>query len=285
MAGCPYCHTPIRNDAKFCHSCGANLLLPEFDRAFCPQCGARVRSRQWFCQACQAPVNDSENDAGALVEQILILKEPEPPPLVSAAKPSRKRNSWIIAVLLSSVLIIPVLVWAIMRSSSPEPPPVVSKPTTPEKPAEPAKLSNLTYPAAPQLPPEGSSPAKVAAVTEGAVLQTQVAEVLNNLREAELEKNIGNFLKAYASTYPGLDKKKEKTLAIWKKYDFLALHYDLRHVSLEDPKTLTALVSWNLETMNRANRERERSNLTYKVWFSREDGGWRIKKLAQVHNP
>jgi predicted amidophosphoribosyltransferase len=125
MAGCPYCHTPSRNDAKFCHSCGANLLLPEYDRAFCPQCGARVRSRQWFCQECQSPVEYKCDEDGP-AEQILSLHEPDHSPLVTLLKPPRRRNSWIAAGLLSSLLVIPVLVWAIVRITTPAPPPAAT---------------------------------------------------------------------------------------------------------------------------------------------------------------
>ncbi|MHB9074730.1 MAG: zinc ribbon domain-containing protein [Desulfobaccales bacterium] len=284
MAGCPYCHTPIRNDAKYCHSCGANLLLPEFDRAFCPQCGARVRSRQWFCQECQSPV-EYKGGEDAPAEQILSLQEPNSPPLVTPGTPPRSRNSWIIAGLLSAFLVIPVLVWAIVRITTPALPPSVPKHIAVLKPTQPISLSNQTFPAAPLLPPEGKMPAQTAAVADRAGLQTQAAAVLNNLRAAQLEKDMAKFLKSYASTFPGLDKKQQKTLAIWKKYDYLALHYEMRDFSVVDPKTLTALVRWSLATMNRANQEKEKSTLTYKVWFSQEGGGWRIKQLDPVHNP
>jgi hypothetical protein len=182
-------------------------------------------------------------------------------------------------------VVIPVLVWAILWGTSPAPPPPAPKHIAVLKPAQPISLSHQTSPAAPQLPPEGKAPAQIAAVADRSALQTQAAAVLNNLRAAQMEKDIAKFLKSYASTFPGLDKKQQKTLAIWKKYDYLALHYDMRDFSILDPKTLTALVRWDLETMNRANREKEKSTLTYRVWFSQESGGWRIKHLDPVHNP
>jgi hypothetical protein len=283
MAGCPYCHTPIRNDAKFCHSCGANLFLPEYDRAFCPQCGARVRSRQWFCQECQAPV-DYESDEDTQVAQILSLQEPGPFPLVTPSKPPRRKNSWIIAGLLSSLLVIPVLVWAIVRKTTPASPPPVPTHIAVLKPTQPISL-NQTSPAAPLLPPEGKASAQIVSAADRAGLQTQAATVLNNLRAAQLEKDILKFLKSYVSTFPGLDKKQQKTLAIWQKYDYLALHYAMRDFSVLDQNTLTAQVRWSLETRNRTNQEKEKSTLTYKVWFSQEGGGWRIKQLDPVHNP
>lgn len=283
MAGCPYCQTPSRNEAKFCHSCGANLLLPEFDRAFCSQCGARVRARQWFCQECQSPV-EYESDEDAPAEPILSLQEPAPSPLVTPRKSSPGRKSWIIAGVLSSLLIIPVLVWAIVRRTTPAPPPPVATHVAVLKPTQPVSLSNQASPAAALLPPEGKAPATLPSA-DRAALQTQAAAVLNNLRAAQLEKDIAKFLKSYASTFPGLDKKQQKTLAIWKKYDYLALHYDMRDFAVLDPKTLTALVRWDLETRNRANQAKEKSTLTYKVWFSQEGGGWWIKQLDLVHNP
>jgi predicted RNA-binding Zn-ribbon protein involved in translation (DUF1610 family) len=284
MAECPYCHTPLRNDAKFCHSCGANLLLPEYDRAFCPQCGARVRSRQWFCQECRSPV-EYKGDEDGPAEQILSLQEPGLSPLVTLVKPLRRRNSWIIAGLLGSLLVIPILVWAIVWGTSPPPPPATPTYSAVLKPTQPADLVNRTSPVAPLLQPENKVPAKIPPVADQAALQTQAAAVLNNLRAAQLEKDISKFLKSYASSFPGLDKKQQKTLAIWKKYDYLALHYDMRDFAVLDPKTLTTLVRWSLETRNLANQEKEKSTLTYKVWFSQEGGGWRIKQLEPVRNP
>jgi hypothetical protein len=259
-------------------------LLPEYDRAFCPQCGARVRSRQWFCQECQSPL-EYKSGEDAPTEHILSLQEPDPSPLVIPGKPPRSRKSWIIAGVLSSLVVIPVLVWAIMRRTTPAPTSPVSTHIAVLKPTQPVSLSNQTSPAVPLLPPEGKAPAKIATVADRAGLQSQAAAVLNNLRAAQLEKDMAKFLKSYASTFPGLDKKQQKTLAIWKNYDYLALNYEMRDFSVLDPNTLTGLVRWSLETRNRANQEKEKSTLTYKVWFSQEGGGWRIKQLDPVHNP
>jgi hypothetical protein len=224
-----------------------------------------------------------KSDEDAPAEQFLILQEPDPSPLVSPGKSTPRRNSWIIAGLLGSLVVIPVLVWVIVRSTTPPPPPRVSTHIAVLKPTQPVSLSNQTFPAAPLLP-EGKAPAQIATVADRAGLQTQAAAVLNNLRAAQLEKDMAKFLKSYASTFPGLDKKQQKTLAIWKKYDYLALHYEMRDFSVLDPKTLTALVRWSFETRNRANQEKEKSTLAYKVWFSQEGGGWRIKQLGPVKN-
>jgi hypothetical protein len=258
--------------------------LPEFDRAFCPQCGARVRSRQWFCQECQSPV-EYKGDEDAAAEEISSLQDSDPSPPVTLVKPPRSRKSWIIAGLLSSLVVIPVLVWVIVLRTTPEPPTPVPTHTTVLKPTQPNSLLNQTSPAAPLLPPEGKTPATLTSGADRASLQTQAAAVLNNLRAAQLEKDMAKFLKSYASTFPDLDKKQQKTLSIWEKYDYLALHYEMRDFSVQDPKTLTALVRWSFETMNRTNQEKEKSTLAYKVWFSQEGGGWRIKQLDPVHNP
>jgi hypothetical protein len=182
-------------------------------------------------------------------------------------------------------VVVPVIVWAIVRGTTQAPPPRIPANIAVLKPTQPISLSNQTFSAAPLPPLEGKAPAQIAAAADRSALQTQAAAVLNNLRAAQMEKDIAKFLKSYASTFPGLDKKQQKTLAIWKKYDYLALHYDMRDFSILDPKTLTALVRWDLETRNRANQAKENSTLTYKVWFSQEGGGWRIKHLDPVHNP
>lgn len=58
MEECPFCHKPLEDTDNFCRSCGANLMLPEFERAFCPRCGARVLTGQWYCRQCQCPLEE-----------------------------------------------------------------------------------------------------------------------------------------------------------------------------------------------------------------------------------
>jgi hypothetical protein len=116
-------------------------------------------------------------------------------------------------------------------------------------------------------------------------LHRELTEVLNNLQEAQKTEDISLYIKSYSGSFPNLEEKRNKTMAIWKIYDYIALQYSLENVTSLDAKTAVAQVSWNLETLNQANQKNMKFIQTYKVWFSREDEGWRIKNLEELSRP
>ena len=276
MEECPFCHKPLEDTDNFCRSCGANLMLPEFERAFCPRCGARVLTGQWYCRQCQCPLEEGlekTDQEGAFAT----------PPTARAA-PSKPQIRWIIGGLLGAGLVIlVVLVW-FFRETPPAPSSdlLMSRSTAipnagPEQSgpiqAEPPSPLPKSVPASPQ---GGSSPES---------LPQQLAEVLNNLQEAQREKDISVYMKSYSGSFPSLEKKRNQTLAIWKIYDYTSLQYSLENVTPLDAKNAVAQVGWNGETHNRVNQKNEKFIQTYKVWFSREDEGWRIKTLKELPKP
>ena len=117
------------------------------------------------------------------------------------------------------------------------------------------------------------------------ILRQQLVEVLNNLQEAQKKKDISLYMKSFVSSFPGLEKKRRKALAIWKVYDYNALQYDLENVTSVDSNTAMALVRWNLETRKRANQIDEKFTQSYKVWFTRTKEGWCIKDLEELSSP
>ncbi len=276
MEECPFCHKSLEDIDNFCRSCGANLMLPEFERAFCPHCGARVLTGQWYCQQCQWPLEEGaekKDQEGAFAA----------PPTARAA-PSKPNIRWIIGGLLGAGLVILVVLAWFFRETPPAPSsdllmsrsrgipnggPGQPSPIQAEPPASLPK-------AAPASPPAGGSQE---------ILRQQLAEVLNNLQEAQRKKDISVYMKSFSGSFPSLEKKRNKTLAIWKIYDYTALQYSFENLTPLDAKTVVAQVNWNMETRNRANQKNEKFNQTYKVWFSREDEGWRIKNVEELPKP
>jgi hypothetical protein len=108
-------------------------------------------------------------------------------------------------------------------------------------------------------------------------------KLLNQIREAQLKKDIQLFLKAYSSDFTNLKQKKDLTLNIWRRYDYIDLQYQLSNVIQEDDATIFALVTWDIKARDHKTDEVKLLTKTYKVQFYKESSGnWLVQKLEPV---
>lgn len=269
MTACPYCQEPVEGSALFCRSCGASLRLPEYDRAFCPHCGARVSSRQEFCHECHwslAKPGAREPAPG-----------PEPPPYIPV-KPPAWKNPAVWGPLVGIGLIIALLPWLF-----------ISRTTTPPAPAPPAPkilqekaLSSAPVPAIPGSHAGEGGVATAETPLSNVALKQQLAELLSQLRDAHLKKDISLYSQAFSPDFPDLDKRRQKTLAVWDAYDYSSLDFELAEVKLLDPGHAVAQAIWNLNIRQKTAPAGKAESQVYKVWFSKDAGRWRISNLEMV---
>jgi len=275
MPECPYCQAPAEENAFFCHSCGASLRLPEYDRAFCPHCGARVSARQEFCHECHWSLVKAAPDGQAAGAESASLP----------AKSSPWKNPWLWAALIGAGLIIALLPWLFISGT---PPP--RRPGTP-----PPKITEEKPPVSPPAPAAPAVPVPKAAEGEAAsppdspisapVLKTQLEELLNRLKEAHLKKDISHYIQVFSPIFPDLEMRRQKTLAVWQAYDYLSLDFDLTDVKLLDADHAQAKVTWNLKLQQKASQTGKTETQTYKVWFAKDAGAWRVSNLEMVRKP
>jgi len=114
------------------------------------------------------------------------------------------------------------------------------------------------------------------------VLKDQLSEVLNQLREAQLKKDITQYSQAFAPDFPDFDQRRRKTLAVWEAYDYTSLDFQLAEVKPLDGDQAFALVTWNLNLQQKATHTGKNEAQSYKVWFSKDGGKWRISNLEMV---
>ncbi|MDI6853923.1 MAG: hypothetical protein QME75_10035 [Deltaproteobacteria bacterium] len=125
---------------------------------------------------------------------------------------------------------------------------------------------------APQTPDPASIPAG-----------EDLIKLLNQIREAQLKKDIQLFLKAYSSDFVNLKQKKDLTLNIWRRYDYIDLQYQLSNVIQEDDSTILALVTWDIKARDHKTDDVKLLTKSYKVQFFRESSGnWLVQKLEPV---
>lgn len=264
MPQCPHCQTPYEDGQRYCKMCGSSLLHREQGDIFCPQCGVRVSPRQEFCHECDAPIKGAEAAREALEP------EPEsaapPPELSPAPAPPSGIPTWLIGLLAGSgVIIIILLVMLFTRGTS----------TPPGPPPAPKVEAPAPAPTAPPAPTPAPAPTATS-------LKEELQNVLSALREAQLKKDILQFMSVYSLTYPELDDKRGSTLKSWESYDYTSLVFTVDKIESIDPDNAIAWVTWYIDTRNRRNQELSSSTQKYKVRFAKELGKWRIRSLEEV---
>jgi len=264
MPQCPHCQTPYEDGQRYCSACGSFLLHREQGDIFCPQCGVRVSPRQEFCHECNAPIKEAEAASEALgPEPESEAPPPEPSP---APAPPTGIPTWVIGLLAGSgIIIIILLVMLFTRGTS----------TPPVAPPAPKVEAPAPAPTAPPAPTPAPAPTATS-------LKEQLQNVLSTLREAQLHKDILQFMSVYSLTYPELDDKRAGTLQSWEHYDYTSLVFTVDKIQSIDPDNAIAWVTWYVDTRNRRTQELSSSTQKYKVRFAKELGKWRIRSLEEV---
>jgi hypothetical protein len=150
-------------------------------------------------------------------------------------------------------------------------------------PPAPAPAPKVEAPAAapPAVSAAPSQPATPAPSAE-TNLQEQLQKELSSLREAQLHKDIVQFMSIYSLTYPDLDNKRASTLKAWESYDFTNLVFTIDKLQEIDPDNAIAWVTWYIDTKNRRTQDLLSSSQTFQVRFAKEQGKWRIRSLEEV---
>ena len=156
-----------------------------------------------------------------------------------------------------------------------------STPPTPA-PAPKVEAPAPAPPAATPAPSPSATPAPEPAPPAEANLKEQLQKELSILREAQLHKDIVQFMSVYSLTFPGLDDKRANTLKAWDRYDFTNLVFTVDKIQPIDPDNVIAWVTWYMDTKNRQTQELASASQTYQVRFAKELGKWRIRSLEEV---
>jgi hypothetical protein len=108
-----------------------------------------------------------------------------------------------------------------------------------------------------------------------------VTAILEQVRDAQLQKNIGQFLEAYSPTFPNLDKKKESILKTWEKYDYLDMRFSIENIQNPKANTIIAKVVWDITLEDVDSKKKSTLVRDYVVQFSHASGKWLIQELIQ----
>jgi hypothetical protein len=139
---------------------------------------------------------------------------------------------------------------------------------------------NLPLDALPQgSPPQTSRESKT--MLEG----EKVREILEQIRQAQLTKDINLFLKAYAPSFPNLNQKKGSVLKTWQQYDYLDLRFQVENIHQKDAHTIVARVTWDITLREVRSRKKRTVVKNFTVHFSNSSGKWLLQELIEGIDP
>ncbi len=260
---CPYCHEPTMVNHLYCRACGANQFVPDVDRAFCPFCGLRVGQGQEFCHEC----------CGYLLPEETTNQEPKSPSILQRCAsmiPGLVNRYHRVALMVGGLLIILIAYLAFAKAT-------ISPPTLASNEKEPtnqsiivAKEAGPSHVSLPKLPVPSPSPGV------GQPIQTQLIQILDQIRQAQLNKDINLFMSSFSPDFPDIPEKRQKVLKIWQAYDYVDMKFEITDLQKLDNNTASANICWQFEVKDK-NNEIKQINKTYNISFSQEGGKWLVR--------
>ena len=188
----------------------------------------------------------------------------------------RWKNIWIHGFVLGiGVVLIGSLVWFFVRGTASSPPSI-----TGEKAAEVPSPPVGAQPA--KSLPAGPAVTSQTQVDSPAVLESELAQVLAGIKEANQKKDLSQLLSYYSPNFPQLQQRVQNISKTWKIYDYPKMDFEITEVRLLDGKTAQGRVTWKVEAQNISTRKNENISKTYLIRFARESGQWRIKALDKA---
>jgi hypothetical protein len=113
----------------------------------------------------------------------------------------------------------------------------------------------------------------------------KVREILEQIRQAQLTKDINLFLKAYAPSFPNLNQKKGSVLKTWQQYDYLDLRFQVENIHQKDAHTIVARVTWDITLREVRSRKKRTVVKNFTAHFSNASGKWLLQELIEGDHP
>lgn len=80
----------------------------------------------------------------------------------------------------------------------------------------------------------------------GTVQAKDIYDLLEDIRKANLDKDLQLWESRYAKSYLAAGKKKDETAEKWKKFDYISLQYRVEDIQMR-PEGISAIISWDME--------------------------------------
>ena len=190
----------------------------------------------------------------------------------SYSQPRWKRISIYGFVLGAGVVVIGLVAWFFMKGTPSSPPSLMggkdAAVQVPHRETPPDKSLPAAPPTAVEVPAESLTP-----------LESQLAQVLTGIKEANQKKDLSQLLSHYSPNFPQLQPRVQYISKTWKIYNYPKMDFTITEVRLLANKTAQARVTWRVEAQNISTLKNKTIVKIYLTRFGKEADQWRIISL------
>jgi hypothetical protein len=105
--------------------------------------------------------------------------------------------------------------------------------------------------------------------------------LFENIRQANLHKNIDLFMACYSQDFKDRKEKRLTTLKTWESLNYLDLSYDLKK-QMVTGDAANVRVEWLIKTSGKTDGQGQENRSVLDVTLRREKGHWKIKEIKSV---
>ncbi len=105
----------------------------------------------------------------------------------------------------------------------------------------------------------------------------RIKALLENIRTANLQKNIDLLMSCYALDFKDRESKKRSTLESWKNFHYLDLSYNVKNQILSGD-TADIEVEWRIKISQDKDGQPQENRTVVNASLKKEEGTWRIKE-------
>ena len=109
----------------------------------------------------------------------------------------------------------------------------------------------------------------------------KIRSLFENIRKANLQKNIDLFMSCFSRDFNDRDGKRLDTLKMWENFNYLNLTYEMKNKSISE-ETSSIRLEWLLKTTKKGSRIIQEGRTLLDVTLKREDGRWKIKEIKSI---
>jgi hypothetical protein len=106
----------------------------------------------------------------------------------------------------------------------------------------------------------------------------KIRVLFENIRQANLRKNIGLFMSCYSHDFEDKEGKRLAVLETWENINYLDLSYHLKRQTITG-NTADVSVEWVIRTCPKSGGQTQDTRTALNVLLSREEGNWKIKAI------
>ena len=109
----------------------------------------------------------------------------------------------------------------------------------------------------------------------------KIRSLFENIRQANLKKNIGLFMSCYSRDFEDKEGKRIAALETWENFNYLDLSYHLKKQTIAGD-TADLRVEWLVRISPKAGGQPQNTKTVLNVTLSREEGSWKIKTIKSA---